>query len=183
MDIRFVLRGVLVYLSLFQKVDLLEELVDFLDTALMAATLERSVEEFVDNLKRELLGNEAGRDGNDVAIVVLTAEMGNLDIPAESAADVGIFIDSHLNTVATAADDDTAGIGAVVDSRTDLMSEIGVVATLGRISTEILGIETEFVEVGDDSLFEFEAGVVAGDGYDLVHVRDNIIFGFWANCL
>lgn len=145
----------------------------FFDTALMAAPFEGSVEKLVDDLDGEVGGDETSRERKDVGVVVLASEMCNLDVPTEGATYVRIFVYSHLDSVARAADDDAAGEFTTVDGRAELVGEVGVVAGVGGEGAEVFDVEAVVFEIIDYQLFEFIAGVVASDWYNFVHWCDN----------
>ena len=70
-------------------------MVDFLHTLRMAAPFKRSVEEGVHNLERHVGGNETGREGDDIGIVVLTGKGGEFIVPTERTANIGVFVGGH----------------------------------------------------------------------------------------
>lgn len=141
----------------------------------MAAAFEGSFDVLLQDLEGEVFGDEAGREGEDVGVVVLTCEMCYLDIPAEGATDVGVLIDSHLDAIAASADDDTATVGAVVDDGADLMGEVGIIATVGGVGAEVFRFETHLDETGHHFLFQVVTCMVAGDRYYFCHNS----FLFW----
>ena len=128
----------------------------------MAATLEGGVEELVDHLQGRGFVDETGGDGDAVAVVVLTAEVGDFRRPAKGAAHVGILVDGHLNAVARAANDDAALEFATVEGTAHLMGEVGIVAALGAVCSTIFYIESTLLEMVDDFQFEFVPCMVAG---------------------
>lgn len=73
---------------------------DLVDTALMATSFERCVEVCVEDLKGEFVGDETGREDEDVGVVVLLCEGCELREPAEGGADSLMFVERHLDTVA-----------------------------------------------------------------------------------
>ena len=139
----------------------------------MATPFEGSVEKLVDDLDGEVGGDETSWKREYVGVVVLACEMGYLDVPTEGTANVRIFVYSHLDSVARAADDDAAGEFTTVDGRAELVGEVGVVAGVGREGAEVLDVEAVVFEIIDYQLFEFIAGVIAGDWYNFVHWCDN----------
>ena len=70
----------------------------------MASAFKGRIEKFVNNLQGEFLRNKTSRERDDIAIVVLTAEMCYFGVPTESTPHVRILVDSHLDPVATATD-------------------------------------------------------------------------------
>lgn len=104
----------------------------------MTAALKFGVEELVDNLQSHLLRDETCGHGNNVAIVVLATQMGNLGTPAKGTTHIGVFVHGHLHTIAASADNDAATILAIVDNTAHLMSVIGVVDTLAGDKVDYL---------------------------------------------
>ena len=149
--------------------DYLDEFVDFLYSALVAASFEGGFDVFFEDLEGEVFGDEAGGKGEDVGVVVLTGEMGNLDIPAEGATYVGILINGHLDTISTSADDDAATIGAVVDDGADLMGKVGIITTVGGVGAKIFRFESHLGETSHHLLFQVVTCMVAGDRYYFCH--------------
>ena len=111
--------------------ELLEnEFVDFFDTTLMTAALEFGIEENVDHLKSQFGGDETRGHGDNIGVVVLTAKLGYFLVPAKGATNIRIFVDSHLNAIARAAYNYAALVGAIIDSRTHFVGEVGIIDTV-----------------------------------------------------
>ena len=101
---------------------------DLVDPALMAASFERGVEVCVEDLKGEVVGDESGREDEDVGVVVLLCEGCELREPAESGADALMFVERHLDTVAGTAHCDTEVALSGLDGEGTGVGKIGVVA-------------------------------------------------------
>lgn len=149
---------------------LFEQLVNFFDAALMAATFEVGGDEHVDYAEGCFFGDEAGGHGDHVGVVVLTCELSYFGCPAECATNIGVLVGCDLNAVAAAADDDAAIEGMIVDYACCLMGEIGIIDAFGTICTIVFDLETFGLEVAYYFDFEFVAGVVASDCNDFFHV-------------
>ena len=65
------------------------------DALLMATTCELSVEEFVEALTAYVFGDEAAREDDDVGVVVLTDEVGNLWLPYKTGTDALVLVEGH----------------------------------------------------------------------------------------
>ena len=104
----------------------------------MSPALERSVEKLIHNLQCRFLRNEAGRKRHHVAIVVLTAKMCYLGIPAQCTAYIRIFVHRHLHTVAAAANHNAAFILATIYSMSSQMSKIRIGVFSPPLSVQIL---------------------------------------------
>ena len=66
-----------------------------LDALLMATTCELGVEELVEALTAYVLGDEAAREDDDVGVVVLTDEVGNLWLPYKTGTDALVLVEGH----------------------------------------------------------------------------------------
>ena len=131
----------------------------------MAATFERSVQEDINHLQSQLGRNKTCRQRNDVGIVVLASQLCNLLVPAKRAAHIGVFVYSHLHSVARATNDDTPLEFAFVDNRTHLMGKVWIINAIGRIGAKILSINIFWSQKFFDFLFQSIAGVVGGNRY------------------
>lgn len=151
---------------------------DLLHPALMATSLERRVQEQIDNLQCCLLVDETGRQRHHIAVVVLAAQLGNFSVPAKGATDMGIFVHRHLYTVAAAADDDASFVLAFFDGTAQLVCIVGVVATLGAERAEVLHLKAFALNKSHHFLLQFVARMVAGDRYDFLHFSIDV-----DNCL
>lgn len=140
----------------------------------MATTLERSVEEEVDDMQGSSLVDETCGKRDDVGVIMLSGERCNLFVPAESTADVRVFIDSHLDAVAGAANDDTSRKLPFVDSGAHLMGEVGIIDTIRRKGTEVLNIKIFRMEKFYYFVFQFISGVVGSYRYYFFH-RENFL--------
>ena len=111
--------------------ELLEnEFVDFFDTTLMTAALEFGIEENVDHLKSQFGGDETRGHRDDIGVVVLTAKLGYFLVPTKGTTNIRIFVDSHLNAIARAAYNYATLVGAIIDSRTHFVGEVGIIDTV-----------------------------------------------------
>lgn len=127
----------------------------------MASAVEVCLKESVDTLNCDFRLDETAWEDEDIGIVVSTGQTGKLGSPAESGTDALVLVEGHADTVAGAADCDCRVDDTVLDSESAGMSEIGIVAAIGRISAEIAIFDSLRFEVADDDIFEFETGVVA----------------------
>jgi hypothetical protein len=121
---------------------------------------------------------------------MLACQFCQFGIPAKSSADALMLIGTHTNTVTRRADDNTELKLTLLYSLRKRMCIIGVVTTLGTITTEILHFGTVVLEEQLYLLFERKACVVAGkrdshfmkafhkDIYDLIIYHLIIYFSF-----
>ena len=90
-----------------------------------------------------MVGNETTGHYQYVSIVVLAAQFGDVGTPTEGGADALVFVQGHGDAVAATADGDTGVALACLNSFSQGVSEVGVVATLWGVGAEIL----EFIAV------------------------------------
>ncbi len=119
----------------------------------MTTSFKGSVQILIYYLHGSLFANETCRHRNAVAVVVLTSQMGYLGCPTKSTTYMGILVDSHLHTVATATDDNTTLVLAFLKGRTHLMGKVGIITTVGRMGAKIFYFKTTFTKVVDNFQF------------------------------
>lgn len=73
---------------------------NLVNTLLMATAFKSGFEEFVHNLLRHLVVDETTWHDQDVGIVVLTDEVGNLRNPSQSGTNTLMLVEGHGNTFA-----------------------------------------------------------------------------------
>ena len=136
---------------------------DFGDAAFVASSVEGCGEECIDDLQGEVGVDEACGEDEDVGIVVLSGESGELDCPADGCAYALVLVEGHCDAVSAAAHCDARVALAGLDGRCAGVGEVGVVAALLGVGSEVgVGEATDCEVVLDDAL-EFVAGVVAAD--------------------
>lgn len=113
------------------------------DAALVTSTLEGRGKEFLHNVIGFVVGDKAAGHHEHIGIVVLAGQFGDVRVPAEGGADALVFVQGHGDAVAATADGDTGVALACLNSFSQGVSEVGVVATLWGVGAKIL----EFIAV------------------------------------
>ncbi len=111
---------------------------DFVDAALVTATLEFGAEEGVDALQRNGRVDKPSGEHEDVSVVVLSRKGRQLRLPAKCGANVLVFVEGHGDAVAGAANGDCGVALSVLDGSGARVSEVGIVARFCRESAEVL---------------------------------------------
>ena len=109
---------------------------DVFDALLMAATCKLGVEEFVETLTAYVLGDESAREDDDVGVVVLTDEVGNLGLPNKTGTDALVLVDF-----------------AFLDAFSQSMAIGGVVAGLFGVGAVVLVLVAFLLKIFLDELF------------------------------
>lgn len=136
---------------------------DFGDAALVAASLEFGVEEDVDEVDGGGGVDEAAGEHQAVGVVVLACQTCQVGVPAEGGTDALVFVESHADAVAGAADGYSGVAAPLFDGFGRGVSEVGIVARIGREGAEILIFYILRFEVSLDDRLEFVASVVAAE--------------------
>ena len=66
----------------------------------MTASRKFGVEEFVEALAADVFADEAAWEDNDVGVVVLADEVGDLGLPNKSGADALVLVEGHRDAFA-----------------------------------------------------------------------------------
>ena len=138
----------------------------------MAAALKGGREERLNDLQRQLHGDEAGRQHQHVGIVVAAGQRGQLGRPAQRRTDALMLVEGHVDAVARAAHGDARIAAAALHCLSARMREIRIVARLLRKSSEILEGEPIAGQPFLYFSFELKTCMVAADGDFLVWVHD-----------
>ena len=126
----------------------------------MATAFEIGGEELVHYLRGHIGINETTGHHEDVGIVVLADEMGNLWNPTQTGSDGLVLVERHVDAFAGAADGD-AGIDlAGFDAARQGVAEVAVVARVLAVGAVVLPCNTALIEVLFDELFEGIASVI-----------------------
>ena len=130
------------------------------DAALVAATFEGCGEILVHDGGRGVVVDEAAGHDEDVGIVVLTDEVGNLGRPAESGADALVLVDRHGDAFAAATDGDAAFHLAAFNGIGKGVTIVGIVAALLREGAEVVPADALRIKPGLYELLERKARMV-----------------------
>ena len=136
-------------------------------TTLVAATLERGLEELVHDGGGCLVVDETTWHDQYVGIVVLAAEMSYLWNPSQAGTHTLMLVERDADALATAANGN-AGINlAALDALAKRMAEVGIVAAEVTVCAVVLvGISMLF-QILKHKLLQCEACMVAGYSYCL----------------
>ena len=129
--------------------------------AAVASALEGGVEEGVDDDVGFPLGYETGREHEDVGVVVLLGQGGDLGLPAEGGAYALMLVEGHRDSVAGAAHGDAERAVALLYRNGAWMRVVGIIARLRGVSAEINCLVAARTHHIHEMLLEFVAGVVA----------------------
>lgn len=138
---------------------------NLLDSALMTPPFEFGLKVGVNNLFSFLFGDETGREHEDVSVVVLLGERGELGEPAEGGADPLMLVESHVDAVAGAAHCNAEVGLPFLDSECARVSKVGVVTGFLGMSAVILYLIALCNKIFLDFLLQEVAGMVAGESY------------------
>ena len=108
------------------------------DALLVTTALEVCGEELVHDATGHVGIDEAAGHDEHVGIVVLTDEVGNLGNPAQAGAYVLMLVQCHGNALTASADGDAGVHFALLDTTSQSMAEVAVVATILGVGTESL---------------------------------------------
>ena len=129
---------------------------DVVDALLMTSAGKLGVEELVKALAANVLGDEASGEDNDVGVVVLADEVGNLGLPDEAGADLLVLVERHADAFARAAHG-YAGIDfAPLDAFGQSVAVGGVVAGLLGVGAVVFVGDAFLVEI---FLYELLQGI------------------------
>src|SRR5580698_8114321 len=130
---------------------------------LMAAAVERCFEPGVHNFQRGLEGHHALAEGDDIGVVVMTAEARGLDVPAQRAANTLDAVGGDGLAVAGAAEDDAALAFAARDGLRHGPDEKRIIHGRVREGAEVTDLVAEGLEVGADLFLVLKSGVIGAD--------------------
>lgn len=148
---------------------------NLVDTAFVATSFELGGKENLNQFDSLLCRDIVGRQTEDIGIVVLTSEASEWFVPTERSTNALVVVASHGDTIACRADGYTHIVGAVLYRSCHRMSEIRIVATVGRWAAVIGNLNALLLEPSDNSLFECKASVVRGDAkFEIFHVSDEL---------
>ena len=126
---------------------------DVFDALLMAATCKLGVEEFVETLAAYVLGDESAREDDDVGVVVLTDEVGNLGLPNKTGTDALVLVEGHGDAFARTAHGDARIYFAFLDAFSQSMTIGGIVTGFFGIGAVVLVLVAFLLEIFLDELF------------------------------
>ena len=103
----------------------------------MAATLERSRQEGLYNLKSHFRRDKTGRHHKHIRIVMLTRKCSKFRSPADSSTDTLMLVQRHRNTITTPAHSNSRVRTTLLDRQGARMRIVRIVATGFAICSEV----------------------------------------------
>ena len=110
----------------------------FIDAFLVTSSFKSSVEEFGHNFVRHLVVNETSRHYQNVGIIMLACQVGNLRNPAKCGTYALMFVQSHADAFSAATDCNTRITFARFYGKCQRVCKVCVVATVGSIFPNLL---------------------------------------------
>lgn len=138
---------------------------DVFNALLMATACKLGVEELVETLATHIFADEATGEDDDVGIVVLTDEVGNLGLPNKSGTDVLVLVEGHGDAFAGAAHGDAGIDFAFLDAFSQCMTVCSIVAGLFGVGAVVLVLVAFLFEVFLDELLQWECRMVRSNSY------------------
>ena len=126
---------------------------DVFDALLMAATCKLGVEEFVEALAAYVLGDESAGEDDDVGVVVLTDEVGNLGLPNKTSTNALVLVEGHGDAFARTAHGDAWIYFAFLDAFSQSVAIGGIVTRLFGIGAVVLVLVAFLLKIFLDELF------------------------------
>ena len=126
---------------------------DVFNALLMATSCKLSIEEFVKALAAYVFADESAREDNDVGVVVLTDEVGNLWLPNKSGTDALMLVEGHGDAFARTAHGDAWIYFAFLDAFSQCVAIGGIVARLFGIGAVVLVLIAFLLKIFLDELF------------------------------
>ena len=133
------------------------------DALLMATSCKFCVEEFVEALAAYVFADETTGEDDDVGVVVLTDEVGNLWLPNKSGTDALELVEAHGDAFARTAHGDARIDFAFLDAFSQCMAVGGIVAGLFCVGAIVLVLITFLFEIFLDELLQWECCMIAGN--------------------
>jgi len=110
-------------------------------------------------------GNEAGRQGNDIGIIVLTGEHGYFFRPAQGASDALVFVGRHGYSISCAAQQ-YAAVGLLGgDGFCHGMCKVRIINGFCGIGTKIEYHMPLCLQHRYDAVFKRKSGMIAANCY------------------
>ena len=132
---------------------------------LVASAFELRREVGVEHRHGLVVGDEAGREDDNVGVVVTADERCDLRFPRQSGADALMFVEGHGHPFARTAEGDAAFEFAFLDRFGQRVCVVGIIDAFGGAGAEVVDVVTHGREVAHQKFFHFVAGVIAGDTY------------------
>ena len=126
---------------------------DVLNALLMATSCKLCIEEFVEALTAYVFADESAREDNDVGVVVLTDEVGNLGLPNKTGTDALMLVEGHGDAFARTAHGDAGIYFAFLDAFSQCVAIGGIVTRFFGIGAVVLVLVAFLLKIFLDELF------------------------------
>ena len=123
------------------------------DALLMATSCKLCIEKFVETLTAYVFADESAREDNDVGVVVLTDEVGNLGLPNKTGTDALMLVESHGDAFARTAHGDAWIYFAFLDAFSQCVAIGGIVTGFFGIGAVVLVLVAFLLKIFLDELF------------------------------
>ena len=137
---------------------------DFLDAALVAAAFEGGFEEGFEDGFEVGFGSEFLRERQHVGVVVETGQIGHVFVNGQTGADTFDFVYCYVHPVPRPADGDAALGFTIGHKMRGFEAEVGIIDRVLGVGAEVDDFVAHLFQNFFDFVFEFEAGVVGGEG-------------------
>ena len=135
------------------------------DAALVAAAFEVGVQPGADDVGGHAVGDEAGREDEDVRVVMGLHETAHLGAPGEAGPDTLVLVQGDGHAVAGAAEGDADLHFLGFDGLGQPMGEVGIVAAHFGVGTVIDNLVAALAQHLHEFLLVFHACVVVANSY------------------
>ena len=133
------------------------------DALLMATSCKFCVEEFVEALAAYVFADETTGEDDDVGVVVLTDEVGNLWLPNKSGTDALMLVEGHGDAFARTAHGDAWIDFAFLDAFSQCVAIGGIVTGFFGIGAVVLVLVAFLFEIFLDELLQWECCMIGCD--------------------
>ena len=130
------------------------------DALLMATSCKFCVEEFVEALAAYVFADETTGEDDDVGVVVLTDEVGNLWLSNKSGTDALVLVEGHAYSLATATDSNSDFHVSAIYCLTQFMSIVWIITTLFVKTAVVLVGVSFFLKIAPYKHFKCIASMV-----------------------
>ena len=149
---------------------------DVSNALLMAAAGKLSLEELVKALTANILLDETTWEDDDVGVVVLADEVGNLWTPYEASTDLLMLVERHGDAFARATHGNAWIALASLNGIGQSVSVSGIVARLFGQGAIVMPLDTLLVEVLLDELLKWVGGMIARQTHEILDFHRTIYY-------
>ena len=136
---------------------------DVFNALLMATSCKFCVEEFVETLAAHVFADETTGEDDDVGVVVLTDEVGNLWLPNKSGTDALMLVEGHGDAFARTAHGNTWIYFAFLDAFSQCVAIGGIVTGFFGVGAIVLVLIAFLFEIFLDELLQRKCCMIGCD--------------------